>query len=170
MCVRVCVCALVVCTCMCGCEFVFAVVRILVKHPVSEKVLPTPSVYRRTRATHYALVIGNNSRGLKLCKKDAKSMKALFERKGYKVALVTNATAASMEAALDALVAALPTECTVVVFFAGHGVTDHGRTVLLGIDGESSPFVLGSVFGVALQLLSAAGFHGVCASFTGLFD
>ncbi len=89
-----------------------------------------------------ALVIGNNAYSrqapLSQCVNDASDMSQLLNDKGYTVHEVLNATLEGFHRAVRAFVDDLIDDCTVVVFYAGHGMAVGGANHFVPVDGNES--------------------------------
>lgn len=97
-------------------------------------------------ANKFALVIGqgtsrNSSLNLVYGANDALLVRdALLDNAGYpagNIELVTNASAAQIQASIKALTAKLTPDATVFVYFTGAAANIGGRDVLLGVEAES---------------------------------
>jgi hypothetical protein len=97
-------------------------------------------------ATKFALIIGNSTSQLKqgaitFGADDAQAVReALVTNAGYpeaNVDLVLNTTADQLRASVKALVARMPDDGTVLIYFAGNGANINGRDYLAGVDTTS---------------------------------
>lgn len=90
------------------------------------------------QTTHFAVVIGNamytcGTLGcLSSSTNDAMDMAALLQGKGYAVSLALDCTKAELEATLAGFVGTLPKDCTVVVYYSGHGMSGTARDGAMG--------------------------------------
>lgn len=95
-----------------------------------------------TSRTHQAFVVGVNkywlTGALEKCWNDARDMAALLAHKGYAVRLVLDPTRGQLLAALSEFKGVLPGNGTVIVHFAGHGVSTGGCNYLVPSDGDLS--------------------------------
>jgi hypothetical protein len=75
---------------------------------------------------------------LSKCVNDAEDMGGLLATKGHSVTMVLNATRAQLSSAFSVFVSTLPSDCTVVLFFSGHGCAVDGCNYVVPVDGDAA--------------------------------
>jgi hypothetical protein len=118
----------------------------------------TPTLYSRVDTTQAGVRAGAGASGwrsflvgntaypggstgwspLSKCMNDAEDMGGMLASKGHSVTMVLNATRAQLNNAFSVFVSTLPSNCTVVLFFSGHGCAVDGCNYTVPVDGDAT--------------------------------